>query len=57
MAETSYSEQIIREAPEIEALKLGLIESGKSLADIPIQLPTQQVAAFQPLQQTAFDRA
>ena len=57
MAETSYSEQIVREAPEIEALKLGLIESGKALAEVPIQLPTQQVAAFQPLQQTVFDRA
>ena len=57
MAETSYSEQIVREAPEIEALKLGLIESGKALAEVPIQLPAQQVAAFQPLQQTVFDRA
>jgi hypothetical protein len=57
MAETSYSEQIVREAPEIEALKLGLIESGKALSEVPIQLPTQQVAAFQPLQQTVFDRA
>ena len=57
MAETSYSEQIIREAPEIEALKLGLLESGKSLADIPIQLPEQKIADFSALQQLAIDRA
>jgi hypothetical protein len=57
MAETTFSEQIIREAPEIEALKLGLLESGKSLADIPIQLPEQKIADFSALQQLAIDRA
>jgi len=57
MVERTIQEQIIREAPEIEALKLGLLESGKSLADIPIQLPEQRIADFSALQQTAFDRA
>ena len=39
MAEVT--EQIVREAPEIEALRLGLIQSAKGLADKPITLPTQ----------------
>jgi len=54
MPETTIQEQIIREAPEIEAIKLGLLQSGQTLADIPIQLPEQKVAGFSPLQEQAF---
>ena len=54
MADKTIQEQIIREAPEIEAIKLGLLGSAKELADIPIQLPQQQIAEFSPLQQAAF---
>ena len=54
MADKTIQEQIIREAPEIEAIKLGLLGSAKDLADIPIQLPEQQIAEFSPLQQAAF---
>ena len=54
MADRTIQEQIIREAPEIEAIKLGLLGSAKELADIPIQLPQQQIAEFSPLQQSAF---
>ena len=54
MADKTIQEQIIREAPEIEAIKLGLLGSAKDLADIPIQLPEQQIAQFSPLQQAAF---
>ena len=54
MATTTIQEQILREAPEIEAIKLGLLQSGQQLADIPVQLPEQQVAGFSPLQQQAF---
>jgi hypothetical protein len=57
MPETTIQEQIIREAPEIEAIKLGLLQSGRQLADIPIQLPPQQVAGFSPLQERAFTEA
>ena len=57
MPETTIQEQIIREAPEIEAIKLGLLQSGRRLADQPIQLPTQQVAGFAPLQTRAFTEA
>ena len=54
---TTVSEQIIREAPEIEAIKLGLLQSAKGLADIPITLPPQQVAGLSGLQQEAFTGA
>ena len=57
MATTTIQEQIIREAPEIEAIKLGLLQSGRKLADQPIELPTQQVAGFAPLQTRAFTEA
>lgn len=48
---------ITREAPEIEALRLGLMESAKTLADQPISLPTQQVAGISGLQEAAFGLA
>ena len=38
------TEQIVREAPEVEAYKLGLLESAKKLADQGDCLPKQQVA-------------
>ena len=47
------TEQIVREAPEIEALKLGLINSAKDLSNISIQLPERQVAGLSNLQQQA----
>ena len=49
--------QIVREAPEIEAYKTGLLKSAKALADKPIRLPQQQVAAMSGLQQAAIDEA
>jgi len=53
MAEKTVSEQIIREAPEIEALKIGLIEGAKDLADIPIDFADEgavkSIAAQDPL--------
>lgn len=45
--------EIVREAPEIEAYKLGLLKSAKQLADQPITLPTQQIAEMSGLQQQA----
>ena len=46
MAETTITEQILREAPDIEAYRLGLIESAKALSDVKRTLPTQQVAGL-----------
>ena len=48
---------IQREAPEIEAYKLGLLQSAKALADQPMTLPTQQVADMSGLQQAAIQAA
>ena len=55
MAEVT--EQIVREAPEIEAIKLGLLESAKTLSGTPVNIPAQQIAGFSPLQQQAFGAA
>lgn len=54
---TETQVQIVREAPEIEAYKLGLLKSAKELADQPITLPTQQIAGMSGLQQQAIDTA
>ena len=51
------SEQIVREAPEVEAYKLGLLESAKKLADQGVTIPKQQVAGMSGLQQEAFQQA
>jgi hypothetical protein len=57
MVTTTIQEQIIREAPEIEAIKLGLLQDAKGLAGIPLTLPPQQVAGLSGLQQQAFTGA
>ena len=44
MAEVT--EQIVREAPEIEAYKLGLLKSAKAQADAKVDLPAYQVAGM-----------
>jgi len=51
------TQQIVREAPEVEAYKLGLLESAKKLADQRVTLPTQQVAGMSPLQLQALQMA
>ena len=49
--------QIVREAPEIEAYKLGLLGDAKTLVGKPITLPTQQIAAMSGLQDEAIKEA
>ena len=51
------TEQIVREAPEIEAYKVGLLQSAKGLADTPVNIPGAQVAGFSPDQIAAFEQA
>jgi len=53
----STETQIVREAPEIEAYKIGLLESAKALADQSITLPTQQIAGMSGLQTDAITAA
>jgi hypothetical protein len=55
MAETQ--EQIVREAPEIEAYKLALLASAKALADTGVAIPAQMVAEMSQLQIQATDLA
>jgi uncharacterized protein (DUF849 family) len=45
--------QTVRETPEIEAYRIGLLESAKELADQGVTLPTQQVAGLTGLQEAA----
>ena len=54
---TDFVESIVREAPEIEAFKLGLLKSGKTLTDTALRLPEQQIAGFSGAEQEAFRRA
>lgn len=55
MAEVT--EQIIREAPEIEALKVGLIKSAQTLSQKPLEIPAYQAAGLSGLQQQAIGLA
>jgi len=48
---------IVREAPNIEAYKLGLLQSAKQLADLGVDLPPQQIAGMTDLQLAALNRA
>ena len=64
MAETTTSQQIVREAPEIEAYKLKLLQEAQKLAfnqgggqTLADQLPGYQVAGFTAPQQTALNAA
>lgn len=53
MAEKTVQEQIVREAPEIEAYKLGLLQLARDRANVPVQLPAYQIAGLAPEQQQA----
>jgi len=51
------SEQVVREAADIEAYKLGLLASAKELADQGVELPPQMVAEMSSLQLKAGELA
>jgi hypothetical protein len=58
--ETSIQQQIVREAPEIEAYKLKLLQEAQNLAFQPgfaEQIPGYQVAGFSPAQLAAIQAA
>jgi hypothetical protein len=54
---TTTTEQIVREAPDIEAYKVGLLESAKKVAEAPKTLPAYSVAGFNEDQEDAFTAA
>jgi len=53
VADTTTQTQIVREAPEIEAYKLGLLELAKQRGEVPINLPAYEVAGLTAEQQQA----
>ncbi len=57
MADITYTGQIVREAPEIEAYKLGLIESARQLSQQPMFVPAMEAAGLSPTQVQAIDFA
>ena len=64
MADETVTQQIVREAPEIEAYKLKLLQEAQKLAfnqgggqTLAQQLPGYQVAGFSPAQQAAITAA
>ena len=57
MADITYTGQIVREAPDIEAYKLGLIESARQLSERPMSVPATEAAGLSPTQVQAIDFA
>ena len=50
---TEISEQIVREAPQIEAYKLGLLQAAKTLSEKEMPLPAYEAAALSEQQKAA----
>ena len=50
MADVTTTEQIVREAPDIEAYKLGLLDLAKKRAEIAVNIPNVTVAGQTPEQ-------
>lgn len=57
MAETTITEQIVREAPQIEAAKFALMEQAKNLVGTPVSVPAYQVAGMTPDQLQSMEMA
>ena len=57
MADVTTTEQIVREAPDIEAYKLGLLDLAKQRAQIPVNIPDITVAGQTPEQIKATELA
>jgi len=55
MADISTQTQIVREAPEIEAYKLGLIQEAQRLYNQPMNIPAVEAAGLSPTEQQAID--
>ena len=53
---TQFQTTFQREAPQIEARKLQLMDTASGFAKDPVGIPVQQVVDFEGLQQQAFDR-
>jgi hypothetical protein len=56
MAEPQITEQIVREAPDIEAIKIALLKDAQELSKTPVSLSNYQVAGLSDLQRVAMAR-
>ena len=57
MADVTYTGQIVREAPEIEAQKLGIMQEARRLYQQPLNLPAVEAAGLSGTEQQAIDIA
>jgi hypothetical protein len=57
MAETTIQEQIVKENPQIEAYRIGLLESAKNLVGNQTTIPAYQVAGLSPYEMQAMQLA
>jgi hypothetical protein len=57
MADVTYAGQIVREAPDIEAFKIGLLKSAQQQVAQPLALPAYQAAGLSDMQKTALGTA
>ena len=57
MADTTYQTQVVREAPEIEAYKLGLMQKANNLYKQPMYLPATEAAGLSGTELQAIDFA
>ncbi|NBR91058.1 MAG: hypothetical protein EBS68_14330, partial [Rhodobacteraceae bacterium] len=57
MADVSTQTVIQREAPEVEAYKLGLLQEAQRLYNEPMMLPAVEAAGMSPAEQQAMDLA
>ena len=55
-ADSTFATQFSREAPQIEARKLQLMDTASGFAKKPVTIPGQTVSPFEQLQQEAFTR-
>ena len=54
MADTTTAHTILRQAPYIEEQQRRLLDFAEGVSNLPITLPEQQVAGFDPLTTAAF---
>jgi hypothetical protein len=57
MAETTTQTQIVKESPEVEAYKLGLLQLAKDRTNVPVFLPEMEIADLNRMQLRAIDLA
>jgi len=57
MVDMTYSTQYVREAPEVEAYKLGLLQEAQNLYNQPMNLPAVEAAALSGTEQQGIDFA